>query len=284
MSSTGGVPKRARWAGLVLLALLPVAAAVAGCNGVKNQPDAPRQQVIGRRSKDYWWSLLRGRDAAWTWLDARCDVTIASPLIDTASKSVRFRGGRLVVQKPDRVYLRVPRSGDLRLLLAGDGGAFRAELPSFRESFSGTYADPVVPQPGRIHIMPADVAHAFCPWAILTGRVPVLTEGPRYSSLSVIEPVDDSETPDVAVTAAVTLDRATDAIWAIDKYQEQGGIRAVISYPHRTAVTLENDRSVSIPTGVLIAYPIEETRILLMLEDVKLDQPLEDEDLFAAGP
>jgi len=284
MNRANAVRGRAPWAGLAVLALLPAAMALIGCRSEPERVALPRPQMMARRSKDYWRSVFIKEAASWATLEADCDVSIYSPQIPGVSQAVHLTGGLLVVQKPNQVYLRVPASGRLRLLLVGDGQAYRADIPVFGDAYAGTYDDPVIPQAGRIHIMPADIAHAFCPYELLVNRILVLTEWERVSKISALTFIEEEEIEsEVKMASTITLDRGTEMVAAIEKFGPDGGLRAGISFPRRTAVTVSEDRSVRVPTQVLLDYPGERTRVMLSLDKVKLNvRP--DQSIFLLGP
>jgi hypothetical protein len=289
MESAGGMQKRVSWAGLALLVLLPVAAALAGCKGDgggEERVEMQQPQMVPPRGKDYWIEALDKDAKAWVTLDAPCDVTIRNPRINTTGNVVPFTGGRLVIKRPDSVYLRVPDGNNPRLLLKGDGKAYRADLRAFGTAYSGNYDDAIGSQTGPIHFMPADVAHAFCPRPLLDQRAPALTEWARLSKLSAVWWVEG--TADFLVTATITFDRATGGLSAVETYDNQGTIRSSITYPRWSTLDTELGQSVRIPTGVLIDYQIEQTLVLISLRerDVKLNAPIKEEekDLFTVTP
>lgn len=283
MNRESVVRRRAPWAGLAVLALLPAAMALIGCRTEEERVELPRPQMMPRRSKDYWRGVFIKEAASWATLEADCDVTILSPQIPGPAQTVRLTGGLLIVQKPNQVYLRVPASGKLRLLLVGDGEAYRADMPVFSDAYAGSYDDPVIPQAGRIHIMPADIAHAFCPYELLVNRILVLTEWERVSKISALTFILELESEEVKMANTITLDRGTEMIAGIEKFGPDDGLRTGISFPRRTAVTVSEDRSVRVPTQVLLDYPGERTRVVLSLEKVKLNVT-PDQSIFLPAP
>ena len=277
MDGTGTRRKWTGWTVPAMMALLSAAACLAGCQAPPERVEVPRRPLAVRRSVNFWIDALRDNDLAWATLQARCEVRISNPQINTPTNSVTLGSGLLVVKKPDLVYLRIPHKGTLKVRLAGNGELYRAELPALSDSFDGRYGDPVEPQPGRIHIMPADIVHAFSP-ASLLGRAPVLHDVEQISRVSLFE--WESDPPAVRIPAAISFDRISEAITTIEKYNADGAIRSVVTYPRRELVETGVGRSVQVPTAILIDYPMERTRVLLRLEAVKLDQLLDEESPF----
>ena len=72
-------------------------------------------------------------------------------------------------------------------------------------------------------------------------------------------------------------------IAAIEKFGPDDGIQTGITFLRRTAVTVSEDRSVRVPTQVLLDYPGERTRVVLSLEKVKLNVT-PDQSIFLPAP
>ena len=273
-----------RLGGLAVIALLPALVILAGC-AAEQRPEKQRPQpqvMVAPRGATYWLGLLQGDAASWSSLEADCTMLITSPRIETPTQRVQLAGGRLDIQKPGKICLRMPKSGDLALLLVGDGSTFSVDAPVLQNRYGGDYEDDLIPQPRRIHVLPADIVDAFDPMAVLGDRVVTVAEDEQLSLLLAHEPVE-KPTPHLRTTGIITFNRKTESIFSITKYDSDGSIRVRVVLMGQTAVATGPNLGTRVPSQLLISYPKEQTGVLVRLSNIQLDVPMDD-DLFQTAP
>ncbi|KPK65396.1 MAG: hypothetical protein AMK73_03130 [Planctomycetes bacterium SM23_32] len=264
------------WAAPVASVLALLLMAAPGCGGGAGELSPPAAVTLPPRTLDYVTAVLQTNSRRWMTLQAACRVTVASPQIPQPGNRVTFRSGRLYFQKPGKVHLRVPDSGDPSLKIVGDGQAYQAQMPVFEDRYSGLYGDPVVSRPRRIHFLPADIAYALEPADALRGMGLAFKQTEQFAAIDCLDFVTEPE-PSLKVVSSVLFGKRTDTVPQVETFGDDGAIRSRVSRLLIRAEPGLHDEPVPLPHALLIIYPQERTSILMALTDLKLNAELNPE-------
>ena len=254
-------------------------AALTSCN--KGPLIAPTTQVSGAYEPlDYWIGLIAGDARRWRTLKSDCVIMVRNPRIPRPGNQVAFSSGTLLIDKRGgKVRLEATRArNEMLLRVVGDGELFRADLPVFRDSYGGTYTDTRPVQMAHVPILPADVASAFDPLALLAGRARLITQWERFTAIDSILLVHNPE-PDFVKTSALLIDRMTERISTVEKYAANGRLRSRVTITQTSTLTTGDGESASVPTDFLIEYPDARTVIRIVLTKPRLNVAI-DPELF----
>jgi hypothetical protein len=276
---------------------LAVAAAVAVATGCKQGDVLPPPPTLGAQDKSL--EALKQRiimnSAGFLTFRADCEVALRSPLVKSVTQV--NMNGKMFLSRPRKIYVDLWDAGALYMKLVGDGSAYKVQMPVFRLEYAGRYDEAVQPTAGRVHFLPDDLADALDPAMLFNNRTQVLRAYPRRWDLlpgagetPIIFPatwaIDSIAAPLGGGSAIVTLnsielDRASEDIVRIDKFRPDGSLRTRIWILKRGLAYDEANRSVQVPTEMLIWYPwpLEGTIVRLRLTNMKINVP-EPENLF----
>jgi hypothetical protein len=271
----GGAARRAR-ALVAPLVAVAMALASAACRTAP-QPVALQQSAIApKRDLQYTRAVLKDNARPWATLDATCSVVIFNPRIPLPGNQLPVGSGRLVFEKPDKVRLVAPDSEKATVRLIGDGNAFYVDIPVFRCTYHGRYTDPVQVDPARLVFLPPDVADALEPANLLVDRAQTLTQVEQHSRVCSLEFVTQPE-PAIRTTSLVVINRATDRLASVEKYNQDGSIRARVLYRAFQSVMTGQQEVVQVPSAFDLTYPEDQTTIRIELRGIVLNSKLSPE-------
>lgn len=263
---------RAPWSLVGLMAAFLLAGAV-GCRGTRDEiPPVVRPERVEKRSLQSLKDRIILNALGWETLDAKCDVAIRNLSIPRPDNLVELTNGRISLQRPGKVNLKVPELGRAGLRLIGDGSSYRVEI--LGDVYSGSYGDPISAQPQHMHFMPEDVADAFDPSNLVWDKAQTLTQDPVYSHVYSLDLVQEPR-PGVRMTSSITIDRRREQNLFIVKYDQDGSVRTTIRYGKVEPMSgREEEEPVEVPTVIRMDYPDDPTAIIIRLRDVRLNVEL----------
>jgi len=225
-----------------------------------------------------------GRNASrWRTMDAKCRVTVSSAYLRGQGGQITRRGGRLRLQKPGKIMLRVPERGEVAFELVGDGERYEINMPVFGESYSARYGSPLPEGQLRIMFMPDDLVDALDYTNLIRGwgkdKAPVVRQLGRLCVVDSLVWVREPE-PAIYVGSSLTIEPRSNNVMLYRKYRPDGSLRTEIRYPRWDlfeAAEGEGDRQTAarLPVSVWLAYPAGQTLIAVTLQDVTLNESLD---------
>jgi len=292
MKGTGR--RQLRFAG-ALVGSLGIALALAGCVHDVKAPPPPSSGVLPHRSLEQLEASIRANDGAFVSLSADVRVALTSPLL--RGRRQLEMTGKLVLEKPRKIYLRLERTGQVCMRLVGDGNQYAVSMPVFGEvAYEGGYDEPIEYVADRIHFMPDDLADAFDLCSVLYQKVLVLRAYPRRGDIvagTLERPVEYPATWSIdclagsardgkpKVFGSLMIDRITEQPLKLEKFHLDGALRVTIWYLGMRVMRGVDGSPVRVPRELLIWYPppLENTVIRLRLESVRINRPV-PEDAF----
>ncbi|MBS3762532.1 MAG: hypothetical protein KGZ25_04410, partial [Planctomycetes bacterium] len=139
----------------IILGFAVLTIGTTGCrfNSDSKMPDMP----AGGNPPDMALPELKERlfsdHASFQTLTADCKATIVCPLLRSRFQpdrpiDITLPRGRIAIAKTDakrpaKVYLRLSRAGTKFVELIGNGSEYQVKLPGFKDSYGGSYGDPI---------------------------------------------------------------------------------------------------------------------------------------------
>ena len=218
----------------------------------------------------------------WATLDADCTVRIASLQIVTSNtptgmaqvpQQVAFNRGRLQIERPGKIRLEAVK-GNYRILLVGDGTAYRVDMAAFGDAYQGNYGDPLPTQPRRILLMPDDLVMGWDWTNLFVGKAPVLKTAQGGAEIDTLEMVD-GPFPLKAVSS-VAFDLRKREVASMATFDRKGTIRSQIIVREYSTVENSIKQPVKVPSSVWLAYPNTLTMIQVDLHNIVLNTKFPD--------
>lgn len=254
---------------LVLLAALVVAG---GCRS--EQPiraAVPMESDLTELAalKEYIQSGAR----QWSTLEAQVSLVIRTPQIQTTNNQVQFANGVLRIRKPGMIFLEVPEGEEVRVRLIGDGDKYRAELPVFRDSYTGVYGEPLETGPRRILIRPDDIVKAWDWSGWFAGKAQLIKYMPNFTYVDSVAFIEEPE-PRFYPVNTVTFGRQQGRVLMMDRFEPDGAQRVQVRFGQFETVPGREKEPVQIPTMVYMQYPRTRVSLVIRLAEPKLDVAL----------
>jgi len=282
----------------LLAALVAFVGTWGGCRGTMTVQQPPTMGAGQVRSLAELKAGLLANDAAFRSLSAEVDAVLRSPILKRPPQLEMH--GKLYLEKPRKIYLRLGGPGKTYMTLVGDGEHYVVEMPIFGNvQYEGSYGEPIAHVPDRIHLMPDDLADALDLVSLVAGKALVLRAYPyRWEFVvagrqqDVMRPVwcidailaDERREPKVAVLSSLLVDRSTEELVRLDKFHWDGTLRVRVWYQSRRVLRGADGNPVRVPSELILWYPppLEGTIVRLRLRNIKINRPV-PADAFRLG-
>ena len=267
-----------------------------GCKPMEIE-EAPATVGAREKSLDALKQTILTNSKAFYNLKAECEVVIRTPAISRPPQILM--SGELAMEKPGKVHLQLFDAGRLYMRLVGDGKDYKVLMPVLSSQYSGAYGEPLRPVSNRVHFMPDDLADVLdigvtfgrksqvlraYPYTfdLLPGHSPSRVLYPAVWAIDSIVAIEEPR-PAVRVANSVLIDRRTERIMRLDKFNPDGSLRCRIWILRSGLARGKEGKSATVPDEILIWYPfpLEDTmvRIRFAKQVVNVDIPPEVFDL-----
>jgi hypothetical protein len=221
--------------------------------------------------------LLQDNARGWQSFSADCQGIIRNRQIQAPNNEAHFSEGHIWYEKPGRVHLWLGYDGKTRLKVVGNGTKYRADLRVFDDIYTGSYSESPLPSPGRISLLPPDLAAAIDPIRVIVtpgaDLAPTLVQWEQLTGLLMLG-YDEESGSRIWPVSSVWINRRTREVETIEKYRAPGMVSARIRYFDLSAASTPEENVVKVPHLVAIQYPEEQTTISLTLSNFKLNPKL----------
>jgi len=254
---------------------LVVLALTCGCPATPRLPQPPsvsRTRVVKKQSLEELISRIRQNVMGWLTLDAVCDVSITSPLINLPGNRVDLTNGSITVERINgRIHISFPAEPGGSLRVIGDGSSFAVDI--LDRSYRGKYGDPVTGQSDRVHLQPEDLLAVLDPSGLFLRTRQVLAQGPRFSLIYSLAFVEEPQ-PHVRMVSSVSIDRAGEEHMVVTTYDPDGSVRATMRVLSVATLSGLRNVPVEIPSRIAILYPEDPTTIRIDVRKIRLNGKL----------
>jgi len=267
-----------------------------GCKQAEIE-EAPATVGAREKSLDALKQTILANSKAFYSLKADCEVVIRTPAL-TRPPQIVMRG-EIAMEKPGKVHLQLFDAGRLYMRLIGDGKDYKALMPVLNTEYSGAYGETLRPVSNRVHFMPDDLADVLDVGVTFGGRSQVLRAYPYtldllpghspgrvlYPAVWAIDSIVAAEKPRpaVRVVSSVLIDRRTERIMRLDKFNPDASLRCRIWILRSGLAQGKEGKSATVPDEILIwyPYPLEDTmvRIRFSKQTINVDIPPDVFDL-----
>ncbi len=261
------------WTGAMALAALALCGA--GCASDGEDLRTPQVAAVVPYASGRAEALVEGFGRQWATLEATCHVAISDPDIRSPRHQLLLQNGKLQFKKPGMVRLEAPAGMVPGLHIVGNGSTYSVKFERLNDEYAGQYGGSLSRAPGRVHVLPYDIALALDPAWLLAGRAVTVRHSEAYTVLDALQRAEDP-VPAIYVEGSILVSRRAERIFSIETYNRDGGIRSRIRQLQVSTLPDVGERAVMVPTRFTIEYPQQQTSIMVALTDVKVNEKIPD--------